>query len=504
MKTIASRVETKKLLRMLLLVIGSIALAVLVLMAVFNQLIADDVAYFAFIDDSGFVGFLDWHYFGHTGRLLQSWLVAGGYGLFGDLSVKVMPLVALAAFCGSIYLLLTRAKLWKVSGKSLNIGVAITIGAVALLLMPSTYDSYLWWTSSSIYLMSIAFLVFDFYVADKLVRDKLTNAKQAVLLVLVALGQTLSEITSAILIGMMALVLVYFIYKRHAHAVKQLAKVCAALVVGLVVTYFSPGSADRRAREEGASMGFDLINMFVLSIRHFFELLATFSVWEFGLLIVLGAIFGGLARALSKAEVIRALLGVAVALFVGVYGSFVANNYIWLDMSWRTFTLPSFLWTVSLLVIFALIFNRLYQYPRLAKVLPVLTVLLLLPVLAGMVARGNANVSFMAVRDAAYRERVESIRQNLRLAEAAGQKTVDVHALPILLISNATDLIYGVDQQVDWYEDALKRRNNIPSETRINVLNSPADYCYTGNCDKEPSFTNAKRVINKMKYWVDF
>lgn len=502
MKTIGRGVEAGRLLRLLLPMVGGLALVVLVLMAVFNRLIADDVAYFEYIDSNSFDGFLHWHYFGHTGRLLQSWLVAGGYWLFGDWSVKIMPLLALIAFCGAIYLLLTRIKLWKVSSKSLNAWAAVTIGAVALLLMPSTYDSYLWWTSSSIYLFSIAFLVFDIYVADLLVRGKVAISKQAGLLVLVALGQTLSEITSVILIGGSALVLAYFVYRRHTQAAKQLAKVFAVLVIGFLVTYLSPGSADRRVREESASLGFDFMNMFVLSVRHFFELLATMSVWEFAIVTMLGAIFGGLIRTLSKTEVKCVVLGVVGVLVVGMYGSFAINNYIWLDMSLRTFTLPSFLWTASLVVVFGLLFNKLYQREQLARILPVLLVVVALFAFSGMVARGYANVAFMKARHAAYSQRVQSIRQNL---ETIGERqSIDVRALPILLVSDATDLIYGAEQQVDWYENALKRRNGIPDEVRVNVISPPDNYCYAGNCEKEPKYTAVKRIVNMMKYWLEF
>ena len=125
-----------KLIRTLtIFTLSALSLALLVTLSVFsvfNQLIADDVSYFRYFDGGQPWHFLYWHYFEHSGRFLQSVFVAVGHTLFGDNSVKVMPLLVYLAFAAAISWAAYRFVPWKSKPVILSILAGVSLSSAAI------------------------------------------------------------------------------------------------------------------------------------------------------------------------------------------------------------------------------------------------------------------------------------------------------------------------------------------------------------------------------------
>lgn len=328
--------------------LSAVSLISLITFSLFNQLIADDVSYFRYFQDGTPWNFLYWHYFEHSGRFLQSVFIALGHTFFGDNSVKIMPILVLLSLIASTSWTLYRFVPWKSKAVTFSILTGTLVSSAAVLLMPSTYDSYLWWTSSSIYLTSIVALVINICIVDILVKKSHSKVGGWLLLIPLILGQTLSEITAIVMAASAGLLLAYYLFRRNRERIIIFSKVLGALIIGFFLTYFSPGSITRRTSEDGSSLGFDFMRIFVLSTRHTFELIASLSVWEVALLAVIGVFIGLLIKRLTRKNIKRSLLVIGLIILIGIYGSFCINNYVWYNMPLRAYTLPSFTLTVSI------------------------------------------------------------------------------------------------------------------------------------------------------------
>ena len=487
--------------------LSAVSLTSLVIFSLFNQLIADDVSYFRYFQDGTPWNFLYWHYFEHSGRFLQSVFIALGYTFFGDNSVKVMPILVLLSLIASTSWAFYRFIPWRSKALTYSILTGILVSSTAVLLMPSTYDSYLWWTSSSIYLTSIVALVINICIVDILVKKSHSKVGGWLLLIPLTLGQTLSEITAIVMAASAGLLLAYYLIRRNRERIIIFSKVLGALITGFFLTYFSPGSITRRTSEDGSSLGFEFMRIFVLSTRHAFELIASLSVWEFALLAAIGIFIGLLIKRLTRKNTKRSLLVIGLVILIGVYGSFCINNYVWYNMPFRAYTLPSFTLTVSIIAFFAVITNHVYyRYQRKFFTNILISIIVIACgsiAFTGMIRYSNSFAAFMITRDAAYNIREEAIEQRLKTSGG----TVAVESLPILVKSEATDLIYGADKQIHWYEGALKGHNHIPGQTKVNVLPPPESYCTFGKTDQgvcapRGDNTTFRKLLNKINNFM--
>lgn len=475
----------------------------LITLSLLNRPIADDVSYFRYFEGGSVGNFLYWHYFEHTGRLLQSLLVAFGYVIGGGLSVKFMPVL--------VYLLLIVVSTWASyqfipwRGKyrlSMSIITGLSVASVSIILMPSIYDSYLWWTSSSIYLMSIVMLIFYACVFHLFIKKNTSKLSQAALLLVIVIGQTLSEITSAIAISLAVVLLAYYLFKKMRHHVRNIAKILVALVIGFCLTYFSPGSIARRNSEDGGAIGFDFMRIFILSTRHMFELIGSLSLWEVSLLLVIGIFIGVSIKKISRKNIKLIIPAVLIFSFISIYGSFCINNYVWYNMPLRALTLPSFTLTLSIILLSAVLTNYLlsrYQKKIYIRVFAIFTLILLGISLLGIYKLAGYSIPFMIERNEAYLTRENNIAMQL----TSNPPTIKIEALPIILNSQATDLIYGQGEQIPWYENALKGHNNIPIDTKIEVVAPPNNYCLfgidlQGGCENRGDNTTSRKVLHKV------
>lgn len=491
-----------------LCVVSLVSLALLITFALFNRPIADDVSYFRYFESGSAGSFLYWHYFEHTGRLLQSFLITIGYVISGAFSVKIMPLL--------VYLSLIVASSWTIyrftSLKNkpilLSILLGLSISSAVILLMPSVYDSYLWWTSSSIYLASIVTLLLTICIFDVLRREKPSKAVQALLLFVIAIGQTLSEITSAVAICLAFIALVYYLWKKQKPNIVAILKVLLALIVGFFITYFSPGSIARRQSEDGGAIGFDFMRIFVLSTKHTFELISSVSLWEVALLVLIGISLGVLLKKVSRKNMRTTNFITLIFAFVAIYGSFCINNYVWYNMPLRALTLPSFALTISAITLVALLTNYVFYKFNKRSVFLVLYLLLAAVLLSsslyGVLKYGIPTASFMYQREEAYTAREDSIEKQL---DSSDIRVIYIESLPIIVNSQATDLVYGGGEQVDWYETAFRAHNNIPASIELEVIAPPYEYCIFGKtptqkCTERGDNTTLRKVVNKANNFM--
>ncbi|MNR34254.1 hypothetical protein D3C85_1520060 [compost metagenome] len=120
-----------------------------------------------------------------------------------------------------------------------------------------------------------------------------------------------------------------------------------------------------------------------------------------------------------------------------------------------------------------------------------------------MIRYSSSFAAFMITRDVAYNKREEAIEQRLKTSGS----TVAVESLPILVKSEATDLIYGADKQIYWYEGALKGHNYIPEQTKVNVLPPPESYCSFGKtnkgvCTPRGDHTISRKILDRINNFM--
>ena len=148
-----------------LIVFGILLVSLLMAPALFARPIADDFHYFNQLSSYGTVDYIVNFYTSDTGRYAQGASMAVLYKLFGSNSVVVGPIIEIllliATATWASFLLLRSFKVTiRTLSKALILGLTST--SVVLLYTPSLFDSLYWLTYSTVYVLSLVGLVFNF------------------------------------------------------------------------------------------------------------------------------------------------------------------------------------------------------------------------------------------------------------------------------------------------------------------------------------------------------
>jgi hypothetical protein len=445
--------------------------------------IADDYRYFAAIRRLGAVAFLRHFLDTESGRYSQGFLVWIAYRLGGVASVQWFPVVLLV-FLVVATAATVRAFLpaFQALPRSAAVAVGSAAAALAVTAAPSVVDSYLWLTSSTVYVPEIGVLMCICLAVRAALRRQAGGARlafAALAVMLVVIAQGFYEASSVLAVVAALIFVVVLVVRRDRASLPIGVAVAAGAIAGLAVMYLAPGE---RIRAHAAGGG----SLLVASLGAVYGQLQLWHATRLSAWLLIGALGLALAVLLARQSSPRALLLVLVAggvLIVVIpalcaFVSFYADNWA----PWRTYTVSSasFCWGTALLVgsVGALLIRE--RTPGAAhRLIPsalgfaaaactALGVLTAVPGQAAIISAESMRASMMAYRDALVRQQL-----------AAGDRVITVYPAPLLVYpTDARDLEYTTVQSKAWFEPGWRNYLGIPPRDVLRfVTDPPPGYC---------------------------
>lgn len=373
----------------------------------------------------------------HTGRVLQWIIVFVGFWLFKLQAVKIVPILLLAGLVLSIYWLLRQLRLFQGPQERLRaIVMSLLFGASSLYLLPSMFDSLLWLDAAAVYLAGLVMLMLNLNFLYLLLYRDPSLLVTVAMMTAMAIGQTLSEPMSALMIGLTALGTVVALIRHRSDEARKFAIALGAFLAGFALLYFSPGSVGRR---QAAMPEFSWRWVLVDSLQGFGHMVREWHWW----LLLLPILIIATALLVRSAKIrwsTTQLFGAATLIFsVTTYPVFVMNNYSQNYVPDRVMTLPVF-GTLMAMFVIGLCLARgarsvMARYQRVAIMMCVGMVVVALPVVALLSTR--------TIQKVALRSQLAKTRE-LQVDAQIRQQTWPLRILtaPNLLKSNAEDLTY--------------------------------------------------------------
>jgi hypothetical protein len=471
-----------------LLGLGAAALSAAFLVeSVLARPIADDYRYFAVIRRLGVAAFLRHHLDTESGRYSQGLLVWFAYRLGGVASVQWMPVLLLAFLVATTS---AAARQFLPAFRDLPLSAALAVGsaasALAVTVAPSVVDSYLWLTSSTVYVPAIGMLLSVCLALRAALRRRRGAARAvfaALAVVLVVIAQGFYEASSLLAVAA-ALVFVAVLIARRDRASLPIAVLTAgAAIAGFAVMYFAPGERIRASATGGGSL-------LVASLGAVYGQLQLWQSTRLAAWLLAGACGLALAVLLGRRCSARALLRVFVAggvLVVAVpalcgFVSFYSLNWA----PWRTYTLSSasLCWGIVLLVgsAGALLIrerNPRAEHRTMASVLSLIVaactaigVVVALPGQAAIISAESKRATMMEYRDALVQKQL-----------AAGDRVITVYPAPLLVYpTDARDFQFTAVQSKAWFEPGYRNYFGIPAGDRVRFITQPPP----GYCSNDP------------------
>lgn len=480
---IARRIQQAKLITPLLIASVSFA-TIFLIMSFLARMVADDYAYFQSMRTApSYLDFLFNHYATHNGRFSQAAFITTTYALFHETAVKVLPFVLFAALSSSLgWLIYLTAPIEKNKGKIAFI-LGTFISATALFTMPSLFDSYLWLTSSTVYLGSIICLLINTSLVIHMTRMK--RYRPLIILpifVFMFFSQSFNEPASALAIALTSLWLVIELIRKNKKRIKLSASVLAVLIAGFLVIVLSPGTAARRADMHSV---IDLSWMVFGSFEHYLTLASYITPWVIGLTIVAGFVLARSVRIKpeKKTYILSTLLALLI-LLSSTYITFFVNNYASGGYALRNFSLPVFGFTIAMTMLFATGFHALLHYTKLRSSLVIAVVVIGAVSSLCAVMYSTNYIKTLAIRGSALTERQLSIAKQLQ----SNPKTIIVQAAPVLTVSDAVDVENPDKEQTNWLIGSVRDWYNIPVGSTMIIEKTDVSYCVLSLPRTKPEF----------------
>lgn len=462
----------------------------LVVMSALSQTVADDYSYFAWIRrlPTPFHYAYE-HYITHNGRLSQAVTVAGLFHIFGERLTKVAPLLLATGLSLSLAWLIGLLFRFKRNQKIISLTAGALLSSIIIFAVPSTFDSFLWLTSSTVHTASVIVLIANICLSITLARqEKIHPIAIMASLVFMIFSQSFSEPAAAVAIGSACLWLGYEIFTKNRRNIILAAQITTALIVGFLIILLSPGT---RSRQTNMNSGVDLHNMFIKSLQHYSVIFNNLDLWMLGL-VVFTAIFIGLnLKTRFSLKDKMPLLAVTGIFFTAcTYGSFVVSNYAAgrHEMALRTFSLPTAGWVISLTLTLVLLVN--YTVTRFKSqselFLSLCAILILVMSLAGVTKSATTQIKSLAIRESFVNSRNLDVLQQLQ--EDQSDKEIDIKATPVLVKSQAVDIENPDINQTDWLISSVKSYYGIPKKYTLKIEATPEQYCLTDITKTKPEF----------------
>ncbi len=445
--------------------------------------IADDYRYFSAIRRLDALPFLMHYLHTESGRYSEHLLVWIAYRLGGAASVQWMPVVLLGFLVATAT---ATVRAFVPAFGALPRSAALAVGSAASVLAvtaaPSTVDSYLWLTSSAVYVPPIGVLMSACLALRGAIRRRTRGRRAAfatLAVLLVVIAQGFYEASSLLAVGAALLFALVLAVRRDRANLPIGVLVAGAAIAGFAVMYFAPGERIRAHATGGGSV-------LVASLGAVYGQLQLWQATRAAAWLLAGALGLALAVLLARRSSPGALLVVLAAggvLLVAVpalcaFVSFYSLNWA----PWRTYTLASasFCWGTVLLAGAAgalLIRARKpgAEHPLIPSGMGVIVaactaigVVTAVPGEAAIISAESMRASMMEYRDALVQKQV-----------AAGDHKIVVFPAPLLVYpTDARDFEFTAVQSKGWFEPGYRSYFSIPAHAALRFLtHPPPGYC---------------------------
>lgn len=474
------------------LIIITICLVILVpflVMAIFNQPIADDYVFFSQKHPGNpFITMTD-SYLHWTGRLSPNFLVSIFYHFWGSKTPAIMAIFLIVSLA-VVSIRFIKVSFRRVKARDLPCSQTLALGllmtSLIMLSAYSIYDSYLWLTSSTIYITSIICAIAVITLTIRLfTKPVITWFNWLVYIASLIFTAFCCEITTIYLVGSFSFsLIVYGLIKRFKlfklkkttkHNIRVLVAGMVIVAGCLLIIYFSPGSIKRRQTSHSI---FDWQKVFIEPLFQIAKL-GYLMTWE-RVLLVIG---GGLALA-------TVLPGLKLRQTIGVVASIViyllAISYVfYLIMGYslggyiplRAYIVPAGIILIGVTVILAVLLRKCSA--NITYLLDTTMILVLIGVVATSYRVYKPIIRAVVLRHDAYITREIDLRQQANRTSSA----IRVMPLPVLLQnSEAQDIAFN-NVQEKWVTKAFKKYYHLPDDIMLVNLSQDGYYCTVSQRD---------------------
>ena len=474
------------------LIIITICLVILVpflVMALFNQPIADDYVFFSLDHPGNPFATVAESYLNWSGRLSPTFLISVFYHFWGSKTPAIMAMFLLVSLViVSVWFIKVFFKQVKTRDlpRSQALALGLLMTSLIMLSAYSIYDSYLWLTSSTIYVTSIICAIAVVTLTTRLfTKPAITWLDWLVYVASLMFTAFCCEITTIYLVGSFGFsLIVYGLIKRFKlFKLKKTTKYnIKVLVVGtviaagcLLIIYFSPGSIKRRQTSHSI---FDWQKVFIEPLFQIAKL-GYLMTWERVLLIIGGGV--ALATVLPRLrlrQTISVVASIALYLLAISYVFYLIMGYsLGGYIPLRAYIVPAGIILIGVAVILAVLLRKCST--NITYLLDITMILALIGAVATSYRVYKPIIRAVVLRHDAYITREIDLRQQANRTSSA----IRVVPLPILLQNSEAQDIGFNSIQAKWVTEAFKKYYHLPSDAMLISLPQDDHYCTVSRQD---------------------
>ncbi len=474
------------------LIIITICLVILVpflVMALFNQPIADDYAFFSQKHPGNPFVTMAYSYLHWTGRLSPNFLVSIFYHFWGSKTPAIMAMFLLVSLViVSVWFIKVFFKQVKTRDlpRSQALALGLLMTSLIMLSAYSIYDSYLWLTSSTIYITSIICAIAVITLTTRLfTKPAITWLDWLVYVASLIFTAFCCEITTIYLVGSFGFsLIIYGLVKRFKffklnkvtkHNIRVLVVGIVVVVACLLAIYFSPGSVKRRQREHSF---FSWQKVFIEPLFQMAKL-GYLVTWERVLLVIgSGSALATVLPKLRPRQAISVVASIVIYLLAISYVFYLIMGYsLGGNIPLRAYIIPAGIILIGIAVILAVLLRE--YSTNITYLLDIAMILALIGAVATSYRVYKPIIRAVVLRHDAYIAREIDLRQQANRTSSA----IRVAPLPILLQdSEAQDIAFN-NIQAKWVTEAFKKYYHLSDDNMLVNLPQDDHYCTVSRRD---------------------
>lgn len=478
---LAKTLENRRYL--IIITICLVILAPFLVMAIFNQPIADDYVFFSLDHPGNPFATVAESYLNWSGRLSPTFLISVFYHFWGSKTPAIMAIFLLVSLViVSVWFIKVFFKQVKARAlpRSQVLALGLLMTSLIMLSAYSIYDSYLWLTSSTIYITSIICAIAVITLTTRLfTKPAITWLDWLVYIASLMFTAFCCEITTIYLVGSFGFsLIVYGMIKRFKlFKLKKTTKHnIRVLVVGMVITagclliiYFSPGSIKRRQTSHSI---FDWQKVFIEPLFQIAKL-DYLMTWERVLLVIgSGVTLATVLPGLRSRQTISVVASIVIYLLAISYVFYLIMGYsLGGYIPLRAYIIPAGIILIGVAVILAVLLRKCSA--NITYLLDITMILALIGAVATSYRVYKPIIRAVVLRHDAYITREIDLRQQTNRTSSA----IRVAPLPILLQdSEAQDIAFN-NIQAKWVTKAFKQYYHLSNDVMLVSLPQDEHYC---------------------------
>lgn len=478
---LAKTLENRRYL--IIITICLVILAPFLVMAIFNQPIADDYVFFSLDHPGNPFATVAESYLNWSGRLSPTFLISVFYHFWGSKTPAIMAIFLLVSLViVSVWFIKVFFKQVKARAlpRSQVLALGLLMTSLIMLSAYSIYDSYLWLTSSTIYITSIICAIAVITLTTRLfTKPAITWLDWLVYIASLMFTAFCCEITTIYLVGSFGFsLIVYGMIKRFKlFKLKKTTKHnIRVLVVGMVITagclliiYFSPGSIKRRQTSHSI---FDWQKVFIEPLFQIAKL-GYLVTWERVLLVIgSGVTLATVLPGLRSRQTISVVASIVIYLLAISYVFYLIMGYsLGGYIPLRAYIIPAGIILIGVAVILAVLLRKCSA--NITYLLDITMILALIGAVATSYRVYKPIIRAVVLRHDAYITREIDLRQQTNRTSSA----IRVAPLPILLQdSEAQDIAFN-NIQAKWVTKAFKQYYHLSNDVMLVSLPQDEHYC---------------------------